>query len=221
MIPKIAYFHWAGDGPPMSWLRTVSVISFAKLNPEWEIRIIRTPKLVRNWKLACYGNEADCAWWMALAEHGGFQVATDIVFFKPVPEEWLVGPMACNTNGLRSIQQFAMLGCEKDNPFMAHAARRCEEVFGSNDKDYQAFGTTLLKSIASHMGQFTEIPMSALCHYDHNRVGPLWNSGKLDFPEEAIGIHWYGGHVLSKQNEPHARSDSGYALTDLARSVMP
>lgn len=221
MIPKIAYFHWSGDGPTMSWLRTVSIVSFAKFNPEWEIRLIRTPQHIRDRKLKFLGQEADWSWWEALLENGGFQVATDIVFVNPVPGDWLKGPLACNTRGSGSVFQFAMLGCERGNEFMRNVVRRCYEVANGEHPSYQAFGTEMLQGLGLPPGPITEIPMSALCHYDHTKVGSLWFPGQLDLPQEAIGVHWYGGHELSKAAELAAGPNSDYAITDLAKSVMP
>lgn len=217
MIPKIAHFHWTG--PTMSWLRLVSIATFKKHNPGWEIRLHDTPDDIREHGLL-YGQEADWTWWRVLAEHGGLQVATDIIFTKPIPDEWLECDFCACTNGSHRVWQFAVMGAKPQHEFFV----MCEDLCGLMDVallnkgkhrgrfgGYQIMGVNLLKSAAETYARdgdktlfkkdFFDIPMSALCHIDDTRVPLLWDDRNIELPDEAIGVHWYGGHALSKEKE--------------------
>lgn len=225
MIPKIAHFHWDQSGPPMSWLRTVSIATFAKFNPTWEVRIIRSdPVLVGHGALQ-HGHRADLAWWEALRDVGGFQVATDIVFTKPVPDDWLDAELCVCTKGQGRVEQFAMLGSVAGHPFVTAAAQegrnRCS---GGGAMDYQDVGVWMLHGLSKHLGDFKELPNEALCHYNWDWCPMFWSNGFLEdinLPEEAIGCHWYGGDRLGKQNEWAAGPGSDYWIVRLANSVFP
>lgn len=49
-IPKIAHFYWGGDKLPL--LRLLTILSFKKFNPDWEIRLYSPLNLVKDntWK---------------------------------------------------------------------------------------------------------------------------------------------------------------------------
>ena len=222
MIPKIAHFHWDGSGPSMSWLRLVSISSFAKFNPTWEIRLIRSAPQTEGHGLN-YGQKADLSWWLALEEHGGFQVATDIVFFKPVPDDWLDADLCANASNGGAVYQFAMLGAKPHHPFMRAAVTEgLKRIEGNRVKDYQDLGVWLLKDLCQDMGECKELPMSALCHYNSFSVDPLWHVlSTLSFPDVAIGCHWYGGHTTSQEFERDTTALSPYPIAKLAASVFP
>lgn len=222
MIPKIAHFHWDGSGPPMSWLRLVSISTFAKFNPTWEIRLIRSAPQVEGRGLS-YGQKADLSWWLALEEHGGFQVATDIVFFKPVPDDWLDADLCANTNGSGVVYQFAMLGAKPQHPLMCAAVREgLKRLEANRVSDYQDLGVWLLKDLGHEMGECKELPMSALCYYNSFSVDPLWSTlATIHFPDDAIGAHWYGGHTTSQEFERDTTALSQYPIAKLAASVFP
>ena len=82
---KIAHFHWHGG--PLSWLRWVTLVSFQKHNPDWEIRLHRTHETV--FGLNEKASMSDWTRYIALYESGGLAFDTDIVFVKPIPPEWL------------------------------------------------------------------------------------------------------------------------------------
>lgn len=223
MIPKIAHFHWTG--PPLSWLRIVSIASFKKFNPTWEIRLHDTPPEIRQYGLQ-YNQESDWTWWKVLARHGGFQVATDIVFLKPVPNQWLNCRLNACKNGTDRIYQFAMLGAVPGHPAMLRSAQACHEIASSKPPGDQAMGTDLLKNTGSSFlrgPDFFDQPMNALCAFSSadSDVGQLWGAAPRMIPKEAIGIHWYGGHKLSKQMEPKAKPGHHSFLVRLAESVFP
>ncbi len=211
MIPKIAHFHWTAT--PMSWMRMATIATFKRHNPGWEIRLHDTPADIRKHGLLP-AHEGDWTRWRVLEEFGGFSVGSDIVFVKPVPDAWLdCGLNAC-TNGSRGIFQMAMVGAVPEHPFIGIAADRCAAIPKFGKIGYQDFGPNLLQEMGRELfevsGKFLDQPMDALCHFRHTTVNALWGDyelwGFMDFelPESAIGIHWYGGHPISKLEEPNA-----------------
>lgn len=224
MIPKIAHFHWE-QGPPMSWLRVVSIATFAKFNPTWEIRLIRSDHALAGRTDLCYAHKADLAWWEALRDVGGFQVATDIVFTKPVPDDWLDSELCACTKGQGRVEQFAMLGSVAGHPFVTAAAQEGRQrCLSDAAKDYQDIGVWMLHGLSKYLGVVKELSNSALCHYDWNWCEMFWSRAGLDtyaLPDEAIGCHWYGGDRLGRQNEWTAGPQSDYWIVRLANSVFP
>ncbi len=221
MIPKIAHFHWTG--PPMSWLRSISILSFKRLNPGWEIRIHDTPEDIRKHSLQ-YAQEGDWTRWRILNRYGGFSVASDIVFVKPIPDEWLrCGLNAC-LDGSRGIFQMAMVGARPEHPFIAQAAILCETMPKSEKMGYQDFGPNLLQEMGRKLlhsqGKFYDQKMDALCFFRHEDVECIWEEPEWSLPEEVIGIHWYGEHPRSKIEEASITPESSSWIARLAAGVM-
>ena len=224
MIPKIAHFHWSQNGPGMSWLRWASLRSFKKFHPDWEIRLHPTLPHIAGLGLG-YAQEADWTWWEILAEHGGWQVATDVVFVRRIPDDWLDCDLNACRNGEVGVFQFAALGASPGNPYIKACASKCLAIHARGETgSYQVFGVELLKDLGRIMldqgGKLFDQPMSAFCHIDSNHFGRLWAREWLDLPEDAIGSHWYGGGEQSKELEPLAGPESGHFITDLAMSVV-
>ena len=224
MIPKIAHFHWTGG--PMSWLRTVSIASFKKFNPDWEIRLHDTHPHVKQYGLR-YCQQADWTWWKALGEYGGFQVATDIVFVRPVPDDWLSCDMNACTRETSAVYQFAMMGAIAGHPYIVEADRRCQEMaegaHAFHELD-QLMGIDMLRTIHPELlrsGRFFDQPMGALCRFSPYDVNALWNSGDISLEPNVIGVHWYGGHPRSKAEEPIAMPGHPSFLVKLAQRVFP
>jgi hypothetical protein len=219
MIPKIAHFHWSG--PTMSWLRIVSIATFKKHNPDWEIRLHDTLPSIKKVGLN-YPQQADWTWWEVLLEHGGFQVATDIVFIKPIPDEWLEKPLCAALNGGKEIYQFAALGAAPGLPFMHEVVRRCRQIGEKvrGQLDFQAFGVHLLHEVDLPEDMFDQ-PMAAFCPYDHIQCEKYWNGGELlPLPDETIGLHWYGGHEVTKRHERSAKYGGSTVIEQFATREM-
>lgn len=90
--------------------------------------------------------------------------------------------------------------------------------------DYQDVGVWMLHGLSAHLGNFKELPNSALCHYNWDWCRMFWSNsglGEYGLPEEAIGCHWYGGDRLGRMNEWQAGPNSDYWIVKLANSVFP
>ena len=203
----------------MSWLRMASIASFKKFNPTWEIRLHDTPSDIRAHNLQ-YGQEADWEWWRVLAEHGGFQVATDIVFVRPVPDGWLDCKLNACLNGQANIYQNAMIGAVPQHPFIVKVEKACENMDKTRNLGYQDMGVNLLSRMRGSGGGFYDQPMDALCYFRHTEVGRLWSRSAIDLPDSVIGVHWYGGHPMSEQFEAKARPHQSRYIIQLAKEVF-
>lgn len=192
MIPKIAHFHWTG--PPMSWLRLMGISTFVRHNPDWEVRIHGTAQEVRRHKLQ-YGQEADWTWWLRLHEVGGLQVATDIVWLRPIPDEWLESELAGCMNGSSHFYHNAAFGAVPGHPFIASCLDECARiVHKAGREDYQAFGPTMLRRLPADGFSAYNIPMNALCPITDVDARLYWREKRTELPENCVGAHWYGGH---------------------------
>jgi len=219
MIPKVAHFHWTGR--PMSWLRMASLATFRMMNPGWKIVLHDTPADIKKYGLLP-AHEADWTWWRILAEEGGFQVATDIVFVKPIPDSWLDCDLNVCLAGTPSVYQFASMGASPGLDVMREVCSRSASIAESSKKlGYQTLGVDLLKQfnlVCLGLSVFDQ-PMSAFCSVTCTDVQRCWEPGRLSYPDDAIGIHWYGGHPSSIR-EWAARPGDDYAIMNLACAVL-
>ena len=216
--------HWH-DPQNMPWLRAQSVRTFRKYNPTWDLRVIGTPADIAEKGLE-YAQEADWTWWRMLHDHGGFLVASDVISLRPIPDEWRYADLCVQTRG-GNVFQFAALGAAKDNGLMQCAEEACEGlapiVASKNRNVYQALGVNLLSNLTcDHIEQFGsiyEMPESAFCFYDWAAdVNSMWTvEGPTKYlPDDAIGVHWYGGHDESRIRESTAREGGPSWLERLA-----
>ena len=163
MIPKRAFFLWVGKGP-LPWLRQLGIDTFEKYNPDWTVDLIRVP--IEAGLLAA--QSTDIFRYHYLYEYGGLYLDTDIVFFRPVPEEILDAgaaitidraPIEAGKSDPRNehspgFTNLAFLGSVKGNPLFKFAYSTALErldTMKNMDIDmkrtkglYQAFGTAML-----------------------------------------------------------------------------
>lgn len=219
MIPKLAHFHWAGG--PMSWLRWAGVQTFHALNPDWQVRLIRSDPEPVAAGINLYG-QADVTWWRTLRDHGGFVFSTDVVFLEPIPQAWLQAPLAITTRAsahpkrgaTHSVFHAAGIGAVPHHDFFTLAAAAAEKAIADYDPDlgerfapgepsFQHFGVDLLNTIPLRP-PLLRIPEAALCPVPWNQVEPLWGVASVPLPKGTIGVHWFGGHPMSRELEPVA-----------------
>lgn len=225
MIPKIAHFHWAADGPTMPWLRHRAMDTFRKFHPDWDVRLHDTLPEIKRFNLG-WAQQADWTWWEMLNREGGWQIATDIIFVRRIPDDWLDCDINACQNGVKGVYQFAAMGASPDNPYMKACVDRCLEVARRGDgASYQRYGVELLKELGGVMfelgGKLVDQPMDAFCSYDCSQFPRLWETDPLpETDESVIGIHWYGGGQRSVECEASATEDSDYAIVKLANKVL-
>lgn len=229
MIPRIAWVHWASDGPPMSWLRKAGLESFRRQNPDWDLRVVDSLPEARHPRL-CYAHRGDWTGWAKLAAHGGFVLDADIIHLAPMRDAWLEADLCAQVREDGSVHQMAALGAAPGHPLMVEAAERCATMTPRPGLNYQAMGVHLLKQITSFHGpvwnmpgEFARIPREAFCaiHWEAG-VCSVWNHvdhGPL-LQGAVVGIHWYGGHWYSRDNEHGAQPNGNRWLEHLACKAL-
>ena len=228
MIPKIAHFHW--EGRPINWLRMMSLYTFARLNPRWEIRLLRSPDHIREKKLSRLANEADWTWLEALYEHGGFAMATDTVFVKPVPDEWCDADLCVCASG-RDDFFHCCFGSIPGTTFLRDCVDSCVGLSSTPNLAYQQMGVTLLNEMVRKRGGFRSMgremsiaytPAEAMTPVRFHSPERCWAPEPLPITDATVGVTWFGGHPSSAEREwdvPGQHADA--AIVKLAmRSVL-
>lgn len=218
MIPKIAHFHW--EGRPLNWMRMMGLFTFARLNPRWEVRLLRSPPHIRQRELPCLANEADWTWLEAVHRHGGFAMATDTVFVNPVPDEWLEGEFCGCTNGGDNLYH-CCFGATAGHAVLGECIERCDNM-ETAELDYQDMGITLLKDVIGKRGgvkkikKMVEMPLDAMTPVRFHEPARCWEPGPLELPEGVVGVTWFGGHESNREWNPPADA----AIVRLAEEVV-
>ena len=198
MIPKRAIFYW--EGKPMDWLRRQAIHSFRILNPGWEVEIITGDWPVGDtWRFTPL--RSDYARYKALADRGGFYFDTDIVFVRPIPDSWLVQPLAAPLDDQRKIAHIAAIGSVAGHRFFLQMLRDCHERAARNRVlACQSFGTLALSRYRMDQDTFG-IPVEAFITHHPSEIEKIW-SDPIEVPSWSIGVHWYGGDRVSEEIEP-------------------
>ncbi len=226
MIPRIAHFHW--EGKPMPWLRMMGLYTFIRLNPRWEVVLHRTPEHMRKANLPCHANEADWVWLEAVYEHGGFALATDTVFVRPMPEEWLEGDF-CGSPKNNKLYH-CCFGAKKGHEFVGACVQEARQVAAISGIAYQDLGITLFDRMIEKRGGLSQMFKNnpeSFVHMETASITPVpfyearkcWGSEDLSLPETAIGVTWFGGDKSSKTAEWGAEKTNS-AIVRLARKVI-
>lgn len=165
MIPRRAFFLWVGDDE-LPWLRRLSVDSFRKFNPDWDVDLVRVPA-----RPGMGPQQAtDIARYELLATTGGLYLDTDIIFFRAVPDSLLDCDVAVtidkepfkyergsptsspNVEHMPGFTNLAFLGSGRSSEFFRHMHEKALARMRFLQDDnvdiqrlmYQAFGTELL-----------------------------------------------------------------------------
>lgn len=228
MIPKTLFLYWGGRD--LSYLRFMTVKSFKKYNPDWQIRVFYPthPQTGRGWttnehaveykgedyfdKLKDYatvesldmeelgfGNElaevhkSGVFRLWALTKYGGVYSDFDILYFKPMVEikerAYFHHPDGHFADGF--------LASKKDDKLFKFLLERLKTA--STGK-YQSFGPTLWgEYFGSKKPDGWNIPKSLVYACDWQDVDKLFGDYRL--PDDAVGIHWFGGSDKAGQQE--------------------
>lgn len=211
MIPKRAIFYW--EGPEMSWLRKQSIETFKRLNPSWTVGVIDGAGIpIQGESRLAVVNRSDWARYRALLE-GGVYFDSDIVFCKPIPDEWLESEMIIPFAEHDVFAHVALIGCEPGNRWAEMMDKACQVIVsGRNVLGYQTLGVILANRCgeAARGYKTTWVEQSSLLPIDWNHADRLWVDGELLSPM-VFGVHWFGGDWTSIDME--AKVDVAWALT--------
>lgn len=199
MIPKRAIFYWSGG--EMSWLRKQGIDSFKLHNPDWKVEVYGGKS---SDSLLAIVQCSDLARYTLLATGGGFYFDTDILFVRPIPDEWLKHELILPFGQDGALGHIAALGSVPGSPFFKLAVelvaqrRKMQELV-----NYQGYGVHLLRDALHCIGSTDVkwIEHDRFCFVPHWDVAQAWNPWPGAFPEMVIGVHWYGGDPLSRDME--------------------
>jgi hypothetical protein len=201
VIPRRAMFYW--EGGEMSWLRKQSIESFRRLNPGWDVALIDGSGLpIAPKSLLSIVHRSDWGRYRALHQYGGFYFDTDIIFTRPIPTEWLSHEMVL------SGAHVAAMGCERGEPWFRLLDAACEDLIRRDAKlAYQGLGMNLvLKFIENVQGRdVVWLDNDVIVPVPWNETERLWNSS-ASIPDSTlrVGLHWFGGDLLSQEMESQA-----------------
>jgi hypothetical protein len=184
----------------MSWLRSQGIESFRVLNPSWEIDVIDGSGIPL--KPECHldvVHRSDWARYRALHEQGGMYFDTDIIFTRPVPDEWLQHSLVL------SKCHVACLGAEPRDRWFKLLDNTCADIYTRGHMaSYQGYGINLaLKMMENVRDQDVlwlddDVILPVLA----NNTELLWNpSARPPNGERSIGVHWFGGDPLAQKME--------------------
>jgi mannosyltransferase OCH1-like enzyme len=203
MIPKRAFFFWAGE--PMSWLRREGVASFRRHNPDWEVVMLDDCAFpLQKDSLLRFVQCSDWARYAALYERGGVYFDTDMIFLRPIPEAWLVGELLFPTLQDGHFTQIAVLGAAQGGRFFRTAIAACaQRVREPRALGYQDLGVALLDTLVDSIGNtaVVSVPLRSVVPIDWTAVYKLWSPAGSPLPASVIALHWFGGDHLSRHME--------------------
>lgn len=189
--------------------------SFRHFNPDWDVTLHGGVAGLDS--LREIGHASDRARYSALVHHGGLYFDTDIIFTSPIPDTWLErdNAMISRDGGCLGV---ACLGARRGSLFFMRVLDMCSWRVSSRVLlDYQAFGLKLftrpkamdIRALAADLGEsMLEIDPSALFPYGWTDIELLWSPVKTDASDLKIGVHWFGGDMLSMVMEPEFSDQS-------------
>ena len=234
MIPKTMFFYWGGE--KLSYLRLLSIHSFHKLNPEWDIKIYVPSSLSKkitwgtkeqsgkytgedyllksNYNVIPFDFTAigisndtpevyksDLLRYYLLYKYGGFFSDTDIIYFKPmeVPED--CDTIVCYHRHF----SIGLVGSCKENIIYGTLLHLGRQDLDSK-RNYQAVGTKLFRNLTLPKLielypelKFHNLPMDVVYPVLSDKLEKIFENNKnYTFPDESIGLHWFGGSPESR-----------------------
>lgn len=222
MIPKTLFLYWGGR---LSWLRYLTVVSFAKHNPAWAIKVYYPVQATEGsgWpsdeqliryrgqdffsKLSEYAelipfdmaevgmsnemsevHKSDVFRLWALNKFGGVYSDFDILYTKPMPNISRKKLVYCyHPNGHYSI---GLLASAPGDTVIGDLLQLSKSAIGNK---YQTFGSTLWgRGLEGVRVDGWNLPRDFIYSYYWDEVDQLFLESK-GLPEEAYGVHWYGG----------------------------
>lgn len=215
------YLYWGGR--PLSWLRYLTVKSFRLHNPKWNVKVYYPvkPTVGNKWHtseqtVAYEGKDwfpeldaelipfdmgtlgvsndipevhkSDLFRLWVIHEHGGLYSDFDILYTKPFPE--FKGTLYCwHPDGHYSV---GLIGGNKGSKVYKKLLEASRDTDASK---YQSYGSTLWGKVLNNPKGWN-IPKSLVYSYGWQDVEKLFTES-AELPDDAIGIHWYGGSEVA------------------------
>lgn len=225
MIPKKCHLVW-NKHKPLSWLQSLTVRSFFRYNPDWEITVhlivnklkeniytndyegedffdlVRLTAKIKEVKIEgdfCSIQASDILRMKILYEHGGIYSDFDMLWLKPM-SEFDFETTVCYYPGPGAHFNMSNIVSEPGGEFLKEVIEKQSKV---RSKDYQAYLTEMLNreytvdSILKRFPRVLLIPYEWFYPYSIYELDTLYESD-IDLTEKAFGVHWFNGHPLSQ-----------------------
>lgn len=219
MIPRRAFYTWSGPPESMPWLRRLTVETFKKFNPDWEVEHIHSAV---GDELIHAATWSDLRRYVELEARGGLYFDTDIVFLAPIPDTILEHPFAITMDpsvlvkypdhephpSQPGFSNIGLMAATHGHDFFRDVLRAAQEKAAAGVESYQGLGVELLNGmfwgehepdIRERYGDFYNIPLDAILPIRWWRVYKLFNGTPFEPPPGCIGVHWYGGSPESRR----------------------
>ncbi len=198
----------------MSWLRGLGVETFRRQNPDWEVTLYQRPPG------QMHPVHASDLWrYEILADEGGVYFDTDIIFFRPFPDELLQHDVVLSCHPRHRFSNIGCLLASPDNPFFReiaqYAKRRYVEMVDTKFWDGQLIGSPIFNRMFQewckmerkefdpeelmaflsdrYQIRFGLLPYRFVTPIDSFGLHRLYNNIPFRPPAETIGVHWYAG----------------------------
>lgn len=207
VIPPILHAYWEAPAPPC-WLRLQTLESWRRLHPEHEVRLHQRrcePADVRGGRDGtCRAQASDIYRWEQLLEHGGWWTDLDVIYWRS-PRDLVAATRDFWLTLDGAPDQPLSIGLLAAAPGSELVAAILEEAIAAEgQRDYQACGVhAVRRALAATGARPGGIPHDALYVRPalHAAMARLWLQ---DAPPPATthGLHWYGGHPISRKLAP-------------------
>lgn len=238
MIPKICHFIWTA-GAKLSWLQALSVVSFRRHNPGWQIFLHLISCAEGKNMCADYDGpdhsdfntfdrvdyyprtklhgiqQSDLLRMQILYEHGGVYSDYDVLWLRPMIEF----PQDFETTVCWYKDHYNMsnIVSEPGGPFLKDVIARQARV---TSKDYQAYLTEMFNReypdvnvLQKRFPRILVIPYNWFYPYSIYSLEQLYLED-IDLTAGAYGIHWFNGHPLSQE---YLRQPKPCSMTSILR----
>lgn len=240
MINKTLYLYWGGR--KLSWLRYLTVVSFAKRNPGWKIKVYypTRPTIGNSWstdeQIVQYEG---LDWFDHLPVYAetipldmqdlGFSNDLTEVHKSDIFRLWVLSEFGGLYSDFDIIYTKPMpklterlYHYHKDGHYAIGllAAPKGDKLYKellnyakqAPTDKYQAFGATLWDKVTEQPPEGLNMPQELVYSYDWQQAENLFVDNK-ELPKGAIGVHWFGGSIVAGQWENKITPQSQYDST--------
>jgi len=180
-----------------SLVTEVRVLNMKDLNSCNEMSEVYKSDIARNWLV-----------W----KYGGVYSDTDIIWTKPLTIDDEVTMLVSYNKCYYSI---GLIGGEKDNRFFKDLYDK--SIKASHCSNYQGFGNMLYPKepperlrIKYYNNIILSIPKVWIYSIEAGSEKDIFNESELKLDKEAIGLHWFGGHPISRDWENKLFKEENY-----------
>lgn len=226
-IPKIIHFYW--DGSLQSYLQHLTVVSFKKHNPDWEVNLFMPKSLSKTAASWVTNEQRDrytgedyleetkklCTVRLVDFEDNLHEIhRSDLIRWKVLYEYggvwsdmdilYIKPVVKVKTTAIVFDGEHHIIGfyiTKPRQPIFKTIYSEATELAKQYPKKYQALGSTLLNRIYSNVETLdvTNLPMDIVYPYNEHSIEDLFFKDQDKTTPNTIGIHWYNGSPTAKK----------------------